>query len=155
MRVDWHHLLRNQQTDGCRTGVPFGKAKPTIPHISTTSPGRQMGRHWSAKPIIRGFNPHPGVQPLQRSLTAKPQAHNLVNVGSTPTAATMRRWCNGSIRVSKTFGSGSNPGLCVLRRALIREAYILVIRLNREVSSNLTASSHLGAEKTASLTCTL
>jgi hypothetical protein len=50
------------------------------------SPGRQVGRRWSAKLIIRGFlrrrryanDSHPGVQSLQRSLMAKPQAHNLV-----------------------------------------------------------------------------
>ena len=45
-----------------------------------------MGRLGKAKPIIRGFNPHPGVQLLQRSLMAKPQAHNLVITGSTPVA---------------------------------------------------------------------
>jgi hypothetical protein len=84
---DWHHLLRNQQMDGCRTGVAFGK-QATIPLVSTKSPGRQVGRRWSAKPTIRGFDSHPGVQSSQRSLMAKPQAHNLVIAGSTPAAAT-------------------------------------------------------------------
>jgi hypothetical protein len=60
----------------------------SIPHVSTKSPGRQVGRRWSAKPTIRGFDSHPGVQLLQRSLTAKLQAHNLVIAGSTPAAAT-------------------------------------------------------------------
>ena len=60
----------------------------SIPHVSTKSPGRQVGRRWSAKPTIRGFDSHPGIQSLQRSLMAKPQAHNLVIAGSTPAAAT-------------------------------------------------------------------
>jgi hypothetical protein len=59
----------------------------------------------------------------------------------------MHRWCNGSTRVSKAFCPGSNPGLCVLRCALIREAYILVTRLNSEVGSTPTASANLEAEK--------
>ena len=67
----------------------------------------------------------------------------------------MHRWCNGNIAVSKTVVRGSNPRLCVLRRALIREAYILVTRLNSEVGSTPTASANLEAEKTASQTCTL
>ena len=85
----------------------------SIPHVSTKPPGRQVGRRWSAKPTIRGFDSHPGVQLLQRSLMAKPQAHNLVIVGSSPIAATKHRWCNGNITVSKTVVQGSNPCLCV------------------------------------------
>lgn len=119
----------------------------SIPLVSTKPLGRQVGRRWSAKPTIRGFDSHPGVQLLQRSLMAKPQAHNLVIVGSSPIAATKHRWCNGNITVSKTVVQGSNPCLCVLRCALIREAYILVTRLNSEVGSTPTASANLEAEK--------
>ena len=43
----------------------------SIPHVSTKSPGRQVGRLWSAKPTIRGFDSHPGVQALQCHLMAK------------------------------------------------------------------------------------
>ncbi len=64
-----------------------------------------------------------------------------------PPLRPMHRWCNGSTRVSKTFCPGSNPGLCVLRCALIREAYILVTRLNSEVGSTPTASANSEAGK--------
>ena len=64
------------------------EGKPTIPHVSTKSPGRQVGRRWSAKPTTRGFDSHPGVQSLQRSLMVKPQAHNLVIASSSLAAAT-------------------------------------------------------------------
>ena len=30
MGVDWHHLLRNQQTDGCRIGVQFPTSPPNL-----------------------------------------------------------------------------------------------------------------------------
>ncbi len=70
-------------------------------------PGRQVGRRWSAKPTMREFDSLPGLQALQRHLTARYSAHNRAYTGSTPVAATkcqMHRWCNGSTRVSKTFG---------------------------------------------------
>lgn len=55
---------------------------------------------------------------------AKSQVHTLVNAGSSPAAATKcRDGVTGSTRVSKAFGLGSNPSLCVLLRAPTREAY--------------------------------
>ncbi len=51
-------------------------------------PGGQVGRRWSAKPTIREFDSLPGLQALQCSLTAKPQAHNLVYASSTLATAT-------------------------------------------------------------------
>ena len=37
------------------------------------------------------------------------QPHKLADMGSTPIAVTTGGWCNGNIRVSKTFVLGSNP----------------------------------------------
>lgn len=84
-------------------------------------PGCRVVRRWSAKPL--------GVSSI---LTLDSE---------------MQRWCNGSIEVSKTFDLGSNPGLCVLSRTLIRKAYILVTRLYSEVGSIPTASATCSLEQ--------
>jgi hypothetical protein len=49
---------------------------------------------------------------LQCHLTVRYSAHNRGYAGSTPAAATMHRWCNGNIPVSKTVVLGSSPSLC-------------------------------------------
>ena len=95
----------------------------SIPLVSTKPPGRQVERRWSAKPTSESSILSLESKPLQRSLMAKPQAHNLVIVGSSPIAATKHRWCNGNIMVSKTVVQGSNPCLRVLRSACSRRCF--------------------------------
>ncbi len=86
-------------------------------------PGGQMGRRWSAKPTVRVpfgkplrvYNSRPGLQALQCSdLWQSPKLITWYMRVQLSPLLPMHRWCNGSTRVSKTFGQGSNPCLCVL-----------------------------------------
>ena len=67
----------------------------SIPVVLVVCPGRLMVGCWSAKPTVRvpfgnanANDSRPGLQTLQCSLTAKPQAHNLVYASSTLATAT-------------------------------------------------------------------
>ncbi len=59
-----------------------------LPSRLPNCPGRQVFKASACNTDNRGLKSHPGLQILQCSLIAKLQAHNLVDVGSTPTTAT-------------------------------------------------------------------
>lgn len=53
----------------------------------------------------------------------------MVDTGANPVAVTISRdGVNGSTGVSKAFGLGSNPSLCVLLRDLTNKAYTHLVK---------------------------